>query len=88
MGDWTHEQVDWLEDRLATYKAARQEDEYLATFWISLFDNFLTLWPVHEILWPTMPRDKRFTITQQRFVFEAEAQCKLVRIDLMVSFLH
>ncbi|KAG2739318.1 hypothetical protein P692DRAFT_20881832 [Suillus brevipes Sb2] len=77
VGDWTLEQIDWLEDRRAWHTAARHDEEVLTTFWISLFDDFLSLWPVRQILWPTMDDNKRITISQQRFVFEAEGQCKL-----------
>jgi hypothetical protein len=67
---------------------ALQDEELLTTFWITLFDDFLSLWPVRQILWPTMQNNKRITISQQRLVFEAETQCKLVSIRSIASFIH
>jgi hypothetical protein len=83
VGDWTLEQLDWLEDRRAWHTAARHDEEVMTTFWISLFDDFLSLWPVRQILWPTMDDNKRINISQQRFVFEAEGQCKLVSLRVL-----
>lgn len=83
VGDWTNEQIDWLNDHRTSYLAARKDDEF-STFWNFLSYEFLSLWPVRDVLWPTMPDNKPDTLSQQRFVFEAEAQRKLASIFLSI----
>jgi hypothetical protein len=77
VGDWTLEQLVWLEDQNDSYLFARQDND-LPAFWMFLFADFLYLWPVHKFLWPTMPQYQRLTAAQQRFVIETEEQCRRV----------
>ncbi|KAG1740703.1 hypothetical protein EDD22DRAFT_959165 [Suillus occidentalis] len=73
---WSIEQFDWLNDKIDWYLSVVFDAE-LRFFWPAVFEFFFVMWPVYEVLWPTMSASQVLTGIQQHFVSAAEEQCKL-----------
>ncbi|KAG1731740.1 hypothetical protein EDD22DRAFT_1013885 [Suillus occidentalis] len=71
IGHWSVEQYVWLDEhRIWLVIATALED--FDTFWIILFDDFFSEWPVRRFLWPTLEDDRPLSTIQQLLVTEAE----------------
>ncbi|KAG1717883.1 hypothetical protein EDD22DRAFT_855810 [Suillus occidentalis] len=71
IGHWSVEQYVWLDEhRIWLVIATALED--FDTFWIILFDDFFSEWPVRRFLWPTLEDDRPLSTVQQLLVTEAE----------------
>lgn len=85
-GDWSIEQQLWLDDHYAAYEFLHSNND-LSAFWTYIFDNFLSIWPVRNTLWPTLPRSHAFSPDELRSISKAEARSKLVRISRLIFLL-
>ncbi|KAG2749910.1 hypothetical protein P692DRAFT_20873518 [Suillus brevipes Sb2] len=74
-GNWTVDQSVWLADHIDTYISAVLAAD-LNSFWCSVFDFFFQVWPIRDVLWPTMPASRDLTGIQRRFLSVAEEQYK------------
>lgn len=83
IGDWSIVQLEWLDDQGELYVAAFKDHDL--SFFSTVNQLFLDLWPVRVMLWPSKPTNQRLTNAEQRRVYEAEDQLKMVRIVRSVS---
>ncbi|KIK31767.1 hypothetical protein CY34DRAFT_111243 [Suillus luteus UH-Slu-Lm8-n1] len=74
IGHWSIEQYVWLDERRVWHVVADALED-VETFWMILFSDFFTIWPVRAFLWPTLAADRPLSTVQQRLVTEAEEQC-------------
>lgn len=77
VGDWTIKQVEWLDDQTELYLASVQDDDL--SFFSTVCEQFLSLWPVRETLWPSKPEYQHLTKPELRCVYRGEDLLKSVR---------
>ncbi|KAG2750198.1 hypothetical protein P692DRAFT_20819155 [Suillus brevipes Sb2] len=74
VGDWTIEQVEWLDGQTESYLAATQDDDL--SFFSTVCEQFLSLWPVRQTLWPSKPEYQHLTKPELRCVYRGEDRLK------------
>lgn len=78
-GDRTTEQLDWLDNQTDPHPAALQHED--PSSWLSVYEDLLSLWPIHWMLWPSMPDSQCLTRAEKDDrVCEAKDRYKSVSI--------
>jgi len=78
ISDWSIEQLEWLDDQGELYVAAFKDNDL--SFFSTVNQLFLDLWPVRVMLWLSKPTNECLINAEQRRVYEAEDQLKMVHI--------
>ncbi|KAG2738798.1 hypothetical protein P692DRAFT_20882470 [Suillus brevipes Sb2] len=70
VGDWSIEQVEWLDDQTEIYLASIQIQDL--SFFSTVWERYLSLWPVRYTLWPLRSEYEHLTKAELRCVYRGE----------------
>ncbi|KAG2045577.1 hypothetical protein BDR06DRAFT_1015511 [Suillus hirtellus] len=70
VGDWSIEQAEWLDDQTENYSASIQDQDL--SFFPTVCDQYLSLWPVRNTLWPLRLEYEHLSKAELRCVYRGE----------------
>jgi hypothetical protein len=88
VGDWSIEQIEWLDDQTEIYLASIQIQDL--SFFSTVWEQYLSLWPVRYTLWPLRSEYEHLTKAELRCVYRGEDLVKSVCLirSIFIQFIN